>query len=143
MAKVTKVDLDKVGACASAACAVHCLLTGVAMSLLSVLGLGFFGSIWTDLAFLMIASVVGFMAIRQGYRHHLSYWPGAIFVLGMAAMVVSHFALGHEHGHGATHNPHSLEVASTAIAVSGGLMLVTFHVVNAVLIRRRRRAASG
>ena len=43
--RTERINLDKLGACASAICAVHCLLTGIALGLLSVAGLGFMGSI--------------------------------------------------------------------------------------------------
>ena len=124
----TQVNLDKVGAVASAICAVHCLLTGVALSMLSVAGLGFIGSLSAEIGFISVAVFVGSWAIIHGIRKHHSYAPALIFVFGITCIALSHFALPHHHGVSA---PITLaNVASTAFAVLGGLSLVTFHLVN-------------
>ncbi|MBI3722145.1 MAG: MerC domain-containing protein, partial [Fimbriimonas ginsengisoli] len=68
--RVLRLNLDKVGACASAVCAVHCLLTGLALGLLSVVGFGFLGSLTADIAFLGVALSVGLLAVFHGIRRH-------------------------------------------------------------------------
>ncbi|MGC8035329.1 MerC family mercury resistance protein, partial [Salmonella enterica] len=45
-------DYDRVGAYASTLCAIHCLITGVGLGLLSVMGLQFFGSAWVESLFI-------------------------------------------------------------------------------------------
>jgi hypothetical protein len=125
----SRVNLDKVGACASALCAVHCLLTGVAFGLLSVMGLGFFGSLWTDIGFLAVAFVVGGLAVRHGIRQHHSYVPASIFVAGLVSVVIGHFVFRHTHAAGA--EEHGAEhILSTFFSVFGGLCLVGFHLAN-------------
>lgn len=123
---MAKVNLDKVGAVASAICAVHCALTGLALSLLSVVGLGFLGSTASEVGFIGFALVVGLWAIVHGLRKHHSPIPAAVFVLGLGCLSLSHFAFPHTHG--STSHPASL--GSTIFAVLGGLSLVSFHALN-------------
>lgn len=121
---------DRVGTYASAICAVHCLLTGVALGLLSVMGLGFLGSPITEAAFFIVAVVVGVAALVHGRRKHHSVLPALIFVSGMASLLISHFVFGHGHEGG-----HS-SPGGTFFAVLGGASLVIFHVVNRTLQHR-------
>lgn len=129
-----QVDLDKVGACASSVCAVHCLITGVAYGLLSIVGLDFLGSVTADIVFLTIAVLVGGFAVVMGYRRHRSLLPATIFATGLGLVVLSHFVLGHRHGDGHDHS-HAL---TTVLAVVGGLTLVGFHFLNSRLHQRTR-----
>jgi hypothetical protein len=127
--KVTRqIDYDKVGTYASAICAVHCLITGIALGLLSVVGIGFIGSVQADVTFLGIAVLVATIAIVHGIRKHHSYKPALIFVTGMVSIVLGHFVFRHVH----TGNPAmDLDrVLSTIFSVLGGLCFVAFHVVN-------------
>jgi hypothetical protein len=119
-----RVNLDKVGAVASAICAVHCLLTGLALGLLSVVGLGFIGSVVTELVFFLITVSVGITAVVHGRRKHHSVIPAWIFVSGLACLLVSHFVFGHGHG------GRDCNLGGTLFSVLGGLSLVVFHVVN-------------
>jgi len=122
--------MDKVGAVASAVCAVHCLLTGVALGLLSVAGLGFVGSLWTDVVFLVLVLSVGATAIVHGIRKHHSAVPAAIFVTGLLMFLIGHFAFGHSHTEAATQTWGPVRIAQVALSVLGGLCIVLFHVVN-------------
>ncbi len=119
---------DKVGACASAICAVHCVLTGVALGLLSSLGLGFFGSLWVDFAFVGVAIVVGAIALWHGIRKHGSYLPALFYVAGLLAIVVAHFE---DFSHSApVHAVHRHGSVTTVLSIVGGLCFVTFHILN-------------
>lgn len=110
------------GAVASAICAVHCLLTGVALSMLSVVGLGFLGSELVDFVFIATALAVGTIAVRHGITHHGSYVPALFFVLGLLSIIAGHFGFGHDHS---AQSPYA-----TVFSVIGGICLVLFHVVN-------------
>ena len=123
----SRFSVDKLGALASAVCAVHCLLTGVALGLFSVAGLGFVGSVVADAVFLLIAIAVGGTAIVHGARKHHSVVPALIFVVGLAMFVMGHFAFGHTHGESAWSWQRAAHVA---LSVGGGLCIVLFHVVN-------------
>jgi hypothetical protein len=124
-------NLDRIGAMASTICAVHCLLTGVALGLLSVLGLGFLGSERAEYGFLAVTVTVGFFAVWHGVRKHHSAVPASFFVLGLGCWVVSHFVFGHGHASGEHGTP-----GGTTFAVLGGLCIVTFHLLNQRLAHR-------
>jgi hypothetical protein len=126
--RASRINYDKVGAVASAVCAVHCLLTGVALGLLSVAGLGFVGSLWTDIVFLVLVLTVGATAIVHGIRKHHSVVPALIFVAGLLMFLVGHFAFGHPHNAQQEWGPQ--RIAQVALSVIGGLCIVLFHVVN-------------
>ena len=124
------LDLDKLGATASMLCAIHCLLIGIAFPLLVVLGLGFFGSFWTDAFFIGIALMMGALAARQGLRRHGRRYPLVVFAAAVVLVGIGHFVLGHESALG------------TVLSVAGGLGLVTFHVINLRLLHSFRCADS-
>lgn len=121
MAQSRSLLLDKLGAFASAACAVHCILTGVAVGLLSVVGIGFVASPATELAFVLTICILGTLAVVQGYRKHRSLLPMSLYVGGLFFVVFGHFLTG-DHSHS--------NAATTLVAVTGGLLMMTFHVVN-------------
>jgi len=123
------LNLDRLGAYASAICAVHCLVTGVALGLLSYAGLGFMGSITTDIIFLTVAVGIASLAIFHGIKRHHSYKPAMVFVLGLTFVVLGHFVFRHEHKT-ANHPLDAVEVFSTIFSVGGGLCFVLFHVMN-------------
>jgi hypothetical protein len=128
-----KVNLNRVGAAASFVCAVHCMLTGVALGFLSVFGLGADGNPLADKALLTVAIGVGSAAAWHGYRRHGSKVPAAVFLLGVALVFVGRFGIPHDHGaHG--HGWHL--TAGTVLSVVGGLMLVSFHLLNMRLERK-------
>jgi len=127
--------VDRIGAVASAVCVVHCVLTGMALGLLSYAGFGFLGSVVADLIFLGVAIAIAIVAIVHGIKRHHSYKPALVFALGLCFIVMGHFVLNHRHE---TRNAHLdlIDVASTAFSVLGGLSLVAFHVLNNRLQRK-------
>lgn len=130
MAKTAgRINWDRLGSWASGICAIHCLLTGVALGLLSVVGLGFMANPWVEYSFIGVAIVVGVTAIIHGWRHHGSILPAVIFVTGLAMIAMSHFVFGHGHQN-AIHKVHPSSIWATITAVAGGTCLVLFHVVN-------------
>lgn len=134
MSRSRSAFLDKVGACASALCAVHCVLTGVALGLLSSLGFGFFGSFWVDVVFVLTAVIVGGVALRHGIGRHGSYVPAMFYVLGLIAVLVAHFE---DFSHGwPVHRQHHHGTVPTVLSVIGGSCFVLFHVLNLRLQHR-------
>ena len=120
--------LDKVGACASAICAVHCILTGVALGLLSSLGFGFFGNLWVDIGFVGVAVLVGGVALWHGVKRHGSYLPALFYIMGLVAILFAHFE---DFSHGLPiHSEHGHSVLATVLSVAGGVCFVMFHVLN-------------
>lgn len=122
--KVARVNFDKVGAYASAICAVHCVLTGFALGLLSVVGLEFIGSPAAEAGFFLMAVSMGTLALVHGLRRHRSLLPATIFAMGMTSLLVSHF--GYHHG----------SLGGTIFSILGGLSLISFHVLNQRLVKR-------
>ena len=118
-----RISLDHIGAAASTICAVHCLLTGLALGLLSVAGLGFVASKPAEITFIAIAIVVGIAALLHGHRRHHSMVPAYIFVAAVAVLLVKQLAFSHSHAE----DHHAAEVA---LSVTSGVLLVLFHVVN-------------
>jgi hypothetical protein len=134
MGIVGRLNLDKIGACASGICAVHCLLTGVALGVLSIMGLSWFGSVTTDVVFLTVTLSIASLAIFTGIRRHRSLIPAGLFILGVAAIVISHFVLPHDR------SAKSEGVVTTILSVGGGCCLVAFHFVN---LRMRQACEHG
>ncbi len=124
--KVSKPTVDRLGAYAGAICAVHCVLTGFAIGLISVLGLGFLASPVAEGAFLLSAAVLGVVALVHGHRKHHSLVPAWIFIAGLSCLLISHFAFAHGHGHGAERQA----AGASVFSILGGLSLVAFHVTN-------------
>ncbi|RYG16853.1 MerC domain-containing protein, partial [bacterium] len=98
-------------------CAVHCILTGLALGLLSVAGLSFLGSEPAEFGFIGVTVSVGLWALVHGIRRHHSWIPAAIFIGALGCIAGSHFA---HHG----------TPLGTFLSVTGGIGLVVFHVVN-------------
>ncbi|MBS1719289.1 MAG: MerC domain-containing protein [Armatimonadetes bacterium] len=132
---LSKIDVDKAGALAGTLCAVHCLLTGLFLSMVSVVGLGWLGSKTSEAIFIGTAVILGSWAVRHGIRKHHSYVPSIFFVLGLTFIAISHFVFGHEHASG-VHEWDLHSVGSTAASVLGGLCLVTFHLLNQRMAHR-------
>ena len=125
---MSRVNLDRVGTWAGTICAVHCVLTGLALGLLSVAGLGFVATPAAEAAFLGVTLTVGIAALIHGHRKHHSMVPALIFTAGLCLIAASHF-VGHSHDH-AGHAHHAPNPLATALTVAGGLLVVLFHVVN-------------
>ncbi len=121
----SRLNLDKVGAYASAICAVHCVLTGLAFGLLSVVGLGFIGSPTAEIAFIGVTLSVGTLAVVHGVRKHHSAIPALFYVAGLSALLISHFAFPHVHKEGVEDN-----LSAHLFSALGGICLVTFHILN-------------
>jgi threonine/homoserine efflux transporter RhtA len=116
--KVERTKTERVATWASAICAVHCALTGLALGLMSVAGLGFMDSPAVEVIFLGTAVTIGSFALYHGHKRHKSMIPAAIFVAGLACIAASHFAF--DHG----------DTGGVAMAVLGGSALVAFNLVN-------------
>lgn len=122
---MAKLDVDKFGAIAGTACAIHCLLSGVALGLLSTVGLGFIASQASELVFLTITFSLGGFGIWLGYRRHRSWVPSLFFVVGVAFILCSH-SPWERHAPGEGHS----DPLSVMLAVGGASFLVAFHFMN-------------
>lgn len=131
------INWDKWGAWAASICAVHCVLTGVAMGLVSVLGLGFIANPAFERTFIALAVGFGGLALWSGFKKHQSWVPGALFGGGLVALAIKNtvFACTHEAVAGQPH-VHDHGPGATISAVVAGALLVSFHVVNIRLSHR-------
>jgi hypothetical protein len=112
--------MDKIGACASAICAVHCVLTGAALGLLSVAGLSFLREPIIEGLFLLSTALLGLWAMRHGLRRHGSWVPSIFFLGGLAIIVAKHFLVGHDGDAG----------LGVIMSLTGAASLVTFFLLN-------------
>lgn len=126
MRGMSRVNVDRLGAIAGTACAIHCALSGVALGLLSTVGMGFLASETSEVVFLTVTLSLGSFAVVQGFRKHRSLWPTVLFVIGLFFIV-----LGHQVGGGHDHHGHShSNPFSWMLSVAGASSLVVFHVLN-------------
>lgn len=98
--------------------------------MLSVVGLDFLGSLWAEIAFIVVTLIIGTWAMVHGVRKHHSWVPASVFVFGLGCLLVSHFAFGHIHVRHGDHVHHHVHPMATAFSVLGGLCIVAFHVLN-------------
>lgn len=122
---VRRVNWDKVGMTASSACAIHCALTGIAFGLVGGFGLAVLYHPWVEAGLMLVAAVVGALAIASGWRRHRSVIPAIVLTAGLTMLGISHFAIGHDHDH-----RHGFEFTGVALAVLGGLAIAASHLVN-------------
>lgn len=110
-------------------CAVHCVLTGFAVGILSAFGLNFVGSVAAEMALLATAMLVGSFAAYRGFRQHRSWIPVSLFLTALSVITIRHLFFHHvESVGGVTHHDHSL--VGTVLSILGGCMLIAFHLVN-------------
>ncbi len=81
--------------------------------------------------FLGTTFILGIIGVVHGFKKHRTLYPSIIFAAAMMAMVMGHQMVGHNHELAAA-NP-----IGTVVSVTGGLLLVTFHVINIWLGRRK------
>lgn len=117
--------LDRVGAGASLACAVHCALLPFVLALLPLLGLEFLAGHTFERVFVLCAAALAAVALVTGYRRHgrsVTLWlalPGVILLV--AGIVV---------------DLDRAVVAHTVLETTGGSLLALAHLVNLRLSRK-------
>lgn len=136
---------DRLGALAGLACAVHCILVGLAIGAISVIGIELLHNRWTDWAFLGASVLIGIMAAWAGHRRHGSWLPSFLFALGVLLIAIGHYGFGDLHWNvalGWLESPVSSVGAERVLTVLGGLTLVAYHVVNTRLPHRTQERPS-
>ncbi|MDN4502451.1 MerC domain-containing protein [Alteromonadaceae bacterium BrNp21-10] len=75
--------LDRFGIWISSLCAFHCLVLPVALPMLPLLGIGFFGESWFERTILSTSLLIGFWALFSGfYRYHRKIYPLYCLLIG-------------------------------------------------------------
>ena len=78
-------SLDMVGASASFACAVHCVVVALLLGVAPAASL--LAAPWIDWAFLGASMLIGLVALVPGYRRHQQQIPLVLFVSGIAILI--------------------------------------------------------
>lgn len=117
--------LDAVGAAASLACAVHCALLPLVITLLPLMGLAFLADDRVEWALLALSALLGIGSLCLGYRRHRSRRALAILSVGLALLVSGRIIESHE-------QPGALGVS---LVVLGGITVAASHLLNRRLCR--------
>lgn len=123
----TRVDLDKAGATASLACAVHCALMPLVVTLLPLVGLGFLADERMEWGLLGLSALLGSSSLALGYREHRKRQALLILSLGLTALVTGRLL---EESH--------FETAGVIGVVLGGCTVAAAHFLNRHLCRTCR-----
>lgn len=114
--------IDRVGAWASFACAIHCLLLPVLFALIPVLGLGWLDNPWIDRGFLVAAILLVLLAHPKGFRQHCRWTPTLLAISGILGILVALIVCGDRPSH---HYFFAL----------GGILVAVSHILNQRLCR--------
>jgi hypothetical protein len=117
-------SIDRVGACAATACAVHCLLTPLATAVLPLVAAGMWDGALSR-AFLFTSLALAVSSCCWGFRLHRQKRVPTAFVAGIAVLLVANFGL---------EGP--IELFGS---VCGAMLLISGHWLN----RRACRACPG
>lgn len=127
-AKSTPDILDRVGATASSACAVHCMITPFVLGLLPVLGIGFLAAPWFENTAVLGAISLAVVSLLHGYLHHRQFHALWLLIAGAALLLSGRFVVG-----GAQ------QLVETPLVVMGGLALAGAHLINRRLCKTCER----
>ena len=116
--------LDRTGAVASFACAIHCAIMPLLVTALPLLGLSFLASEPVEWALLACSAILGTLALVVGYRQHRTGWIFGILGAAMALLIGGRVA--EESG---------VEGWGTGLMVLGGLSMMGAHLLNRRLCR--------
>ena len=87
-----RVSWDTIGIGASLACAVHCALLPLLITVLPLLGSNMLENETLEYGLLSFSFLVGCFSLGRGYfRHHRRTTPLLVFVLGFALLLGGHF----------------------------------------------------
>lgn len=114
--------LDRIGATVSTACALHCALTPLVVSLLAAGTIGWLADERVELAMIGSALVILAVSLWRGCRTHKRF-ALALFFPGALALLIGGKALGED-------SPIGL-----GLVVTAGLVMAAAHLVNLRLCR--------
>ena len=123
-----RLELDQLGAMASFACAIHCAVLPIAISLSAAGMVSFMDSEPLEWGFVLIAGALGTVSAWRGYRKHGN--KTVAVVLGAAALGLL-LATISRHGTNAHHPSHLLAWVFPLI----GATIAIAHIVNLRLCR--------
>lgn len=98
-----RIGLDQVGAIASFACAVHCAVIPIAISLSAAGILTVFDNEPVEWGFVLIASVIGTVSAWRGYRTHGNRTVAVVLGTAALGLVLATFSRHDGHAHDPDH----------------------------------------
>lgn len=120
--------LDRVGATASSACAVHCMITPFVLGMLPVLGIGFLAAPWFENTAVLGALSLAIVSLLHGYLHHRQFHALWLLIIGGALLLSGRFIVGDAN-----------KLLETPLVVLGGLALAGAHLINRRLCKTCER----
>lgn len=89
--------LDYTGAAISWACAAHCVLTPLAVTILPLIGLSFLADEWAEWTLIGLSVTVALLSFLPAYfRRHRKMRAMLLFALGIGLIVFSHLIFDEE-----------------------------------------------
>lgn len=126
--RLTSLNLDAIGCCASLLCAIHCAGLPLMLSLAPLAGLHFREDARLEYTLIGISLIVAILAVVQGYRRHHQQTVGWIVLGGFMLLLAGHSPL-----------PAWAERMEVVFTVLGAATVAVAHVVNRKLVRQTRR----
>lgn len=118
-----KVNWDGLGIATSLACAIHCAVLPLMLSSLPLFGINIIHNKVFEWSMIVLAFVVGAYSLYHGHiRHHRSFLPITLFVIGFSFLCTKQFF-------------HDLEVYFLVPAV---LFIVAAHYINYRMCRQHK-----
>ena len=111
--------LDTLGALASTACAVHCLLTPLVIAALPLLGVSLWAAPWLENGAVIFAIALGLSSLLHGYSHHRQFRALSLLLAGMVLLITGRWLVGH-----------AAQPWETILVVSGGIAVAGAHLIN-------------
>jgi len=114
---LAKINLDKVGICASLLCAIHCALLPVLFTTLPLMGVELLENKHVELGFILTSLIIGCFALYNGYKkHHHRKLPLLLFIVGISLLLFGNFLLE--------------DSQETIVKIIGALVIVSSHILN-------------
>jgi len=118
-----KINWDRLGITTSVVCAIHCGLLPVILPVLPLFGVNIVHNSLFEWAMITLAFGIGCYSLYHGFiRHHHSYRPITIFLIGFVFLVLKQFF-------------HSQEYIFLSIAVP---LIISAHFINIRLCKKNK-----
>lgn len=110
---------DKLGMSASVACAIHCALLPIVLTLLPIVGLEFLANPALELSMIILSLGLACIALSSAYKKHRKALPFVILMVGFAFIALGHLIEGME----------------SYLIPLGGLLIAVAHFINLKLTK--------
>lgn len=92
-----KINWDALGITASLACAIHCALLPLFFTSLPIFGFNIIENRTLEIIMVLLAFVIGIFSLYHGWKkHHHSFLPMLVFVVGFIFLVLKLFFAEYE-----------------------------------------------